>query len=177
MAEDFKRPGWYPDPDGNPGERWWNGSGWSDGRRGGPAAVASSPVVLQPVQPPVGTPPVYSADNPAPQRPDPYAQPTTLSQALGTKSLRSMDFRTNQPAMIGFITGLITIFFVAFLAPVAIVASIMGIAKAGQLKAQGTVTNSATFAWIGLVTGAVGGLIGIVALIGIIASFSFGTSG
>ena len=35
-------PGWYPAPDGD-GEQWWNGSGWSDSRRGTDAAVPGLP--------------------------------------------------------------------------------------------------------------------------------------
>jgi hypothetical protein len=171
MAEEFKRPGWYPDPEGKAGERWWNGTTWSDSRRGG-AAPAAAPVAPTYVAPPVSTtPPVYSADNPAPQRPDPYGQPITMRQALGSR-VTSIDLRSNRPAMIGFITGMITIFFVAFLAPVAIVASIMGIVKARQLKEQGQPGNSATFAWIGLGTGILGGVIGLVSLIAFIVAIA-----
>lgn len=43
MAEQYKSPGWYPDPDGKPGDRWWNGAGWSDSRRGAGAATAVAP--------------------------------------------------------------------------------------------------------------------------------------
>jgi hypothetical protein len=45
-------PGWYPDPDGNPGTvRWWNGTGWSDlTTQAGPGvAVQASPVLAPPV--------------------------------------------------------------------------------------------------------------------------------
>lgn len=33
MADDARSAGWYPDPDGAAGERWWNGAGWSDSQR------------------------------------------------------------------------------------------------------------------------------------------------
>ncbi|TPW70037.1 DUF2510 domain-containing protein [Schumannella sp. 10F1B-5-1] len=29
-----RSPGWYPDPDRAGAQRWWNGAGWSDARRG-----------------------------------------------------------------------------------------------------------------------------------------------
>lgn len=33
-------PGWYPDPYGMPGYRWWNGVAWTDDRSGGDAGAA-----------------------------------------------------------------------------------------------------------------------------------------
>jgi hypothetical protein len=44
-------PGWYPDPDGAPGQaRWWNGGGWSDVTTptGPGVAVGASPVLAPP---------------------------------------------------------------------------------------------------------------------------------
>lgn len=35
--------GWYPNPDSPGGERWWNGSSWSDHTRGDPIGVSSVP--------------------------------------------------------------------------------------------------------------------------------------
>ncbi|HXR44411.1 MAG TPA: DUF2510 domain-containing protein [Pseudolysinimonas sp.] len=43
--------GWYPDPENAAGERWWNGSGWSDHRR-----PATAPV---PGPAPATAPPAY----------------------------------------------------------------------------------------------------------------------
>lgn len=35
-------PGWYDDPQGARGSRWWDGSGWTEHTRGGEVASASS---------------------------------------------------------------------------------------------------------------------------------------
>ncbi len=40
-------PGWYPDPDGKPTDRYWNGSEWTDNTR--PQIATNSPV--SPIQP------------------------------------------------------------------------------------------------------------------------------
>ena len=37
-----KSPGWYPAPDGN-GQQWWNGSTWSDARRGPDGSAPTRP--------------------------------------------------------------------------------------------------------------------------------------
>lgn len=165
MAETFQRPGWYPDPDGVPGERWWNGSGWSDSRRASGGAVPAP-------APGVPRPPVYSADNPAPTGP---GQPTVSS---ARRVVSSIDARANRNAMIGFITGLIALFagVIPFLGPVAIVFSLLGIVKARQLKAQGAPSTLMPFALIGLASGAIATLIGLVGLIAILASIDVGIS-
>lgn len=179
MADEYKRAGWYPDPDGAPGERWWNGSGWSDSRRGAGSA-ASSPYVVTPPSAPTQTsvpvPPavIYSAQNPAPQQPNPYG-PTTplLSQAPGRRIPTSINASVNRNAMIGFITGLIALFFniLFVLAPIAIVFSILGIKRANELKAQGAPTTLMTFALVGLGSGIVAGFIGVITAIAMIAPF------
>lgn len=179
MAEEYKRPGWYPDPEGAPGERWWNGSGWSDSRRGGtPAAAASvylAPAAPQPAAPLQPAPPVvYSAQNPAPQRPDPYAvhYPTQARAGFPT----TINVSVNRNAMIGFITGLISLFAVAFLAPVAIVFSLLGVARARALKAQGATSTLMSLAIVGLLTGCVAALIAIIGLITFITAINFSVS-
>lgn len=159
MAEDFKRAGWYPDPTGAPGERWWNGATWSETKRGAAAPTASSPII-------------YSASNPAPERPDPYAAVPPLAAAGAN---RVIDLRLNRYASIGFLTGLISLFFNAFfvLAPIAIVFSILGLRTAARLKAQGIPNTGGSIAWVGLACGVIGVLISIVTLILFIASITF----
>jgi hypothetical protein len=88
--------GWYPDPENEAGDRWWNGATWSDHRRprnapagwapapaakkaaskkaatvaADPAAASGAPLVADPTVPAVPVPPVAPA--PA-DRPNPYA--------------------------------------------------------------------------------------------------------
>jgi len=57
-------PGWYPDPAGGSGERWWDGYAWTE------ATVQAEP---PPVAPPV------SASAPAPPPPPAWSQPPDLS--------------------------------------------------------------------------------------------------
>jgi Protein of unknown function (DUF2510) len=151
MADETRSPGWYPDPDAAAGERWWNGAGWSESRR--TRAI------------------IYSAENPAPQRPDPYAQSASTS-TVPSRPMTTINVSANRNAMVGFITGLIALFFNVFfvLGPIAIVFSALGFTKARQLKAQGVAGNLMTFAVIGLVAGGIATIIGIVSVVSFIAS-------
>lgn len=173
MADVTRNPGWYPDPDGGGAERWWNGAGWSDTRRakdGSPVAV-SSPVAASPLPPrpnPYAPPlPVqpYAPASPYP----PTAAPPAYPVATGTSPTTSV----NRNAMIGFVFGLIALFFnVLFvLAPLAVVFSVLGIIRARQLKAEGVASNNLVFAVIGLLTGALGMVVGLFQIIFLIAGF------
>jgi hypothetical protein len=164
MAEDFKRPGWYPAPDGEPGERWWNGSGWSESRRGAPGA----PVPLPPV-PSV----VYGADNPAPQRPDPYA---AAGAPVASGSRFTIDARQNRLATAALITGVVGLAGISVLGPVAIVLSIIGISRARTLKAQGGPASSIVLAAIGLVAGIIATFALVVAIVAFFAAITFDVS-
>lgn len=42
------RAGWYPDPSGAQGERWWNGAAWSDDTRVTPPAPGAGPGLAPP---------------------------------------------------------------------------------------------------------------------------------
>lgn len=95
--------GWYPDPENENGDRWWNGATWSDHKRPrnagpgwapepAPAKKASKkkadPAVVEPVETPAAAPaapvapaapavppvpPVVPAGSTTVPRPDPYA--------------------------------------------------------------------------------------------------------
>ena len=64
-------PGWYPDPSGRPGERWWNGGSWTDdvretqNRPAQPATQVDAPHGWDgfgnPAAPPAAPPPAYNA--------------------------------------------------------------------------------------------------------------------
>jgi hypothetical protein len=80
--------GWYPDPENEAGDRWWNGVSWSDQRRArnaGPGwapaaaeAAKAEPAAATPAKgkkaaaaaPAIPVPPVVAPD---PGRPNPYA--------------------------------------------------------------------------------------------------------
>ena len=166
MTDEYKRPGWYPDPDGAAGERWWNGSGWSDSRRGGAAPASAPPVPLAPVARPAA---VSGADIPVPPRPNPYAAvPPTAPRTAFT-----INAQQNRSALVALVTGLVGLFGFSVLGPVAVVFGILGIVKARQLKAQG-VSSSSTMgmAAIGLAAGVVATVLLLVAVVAFIAAFT-----
>src|SRR5206468_1492335 len=53
-------PGWYPDPAGTPGTRWWDGQGWTDHvqQAAPPPPPPAAPPPSVPPPPPVQAPPV-----------------------------------------------------------------------------------------------------------------------
>lgn len=69
MTQPPPPPGWYPDPSGTPGSRWWDGQGWSEHVQ--PAA---------PPTPPSAPSPANQPSPPAPQGAGPslYDQPVLL---------------------------------------------------------------------------------------------------
>ncbi|MEQ1736510.1 MAG: hypothetical protein ABL886_08915 [Rhodoglobus sp.] len=155
MSDVSKRPGWYPAPDGT-GERWWTGVGWSDAAR-------------QPV--------VYSAQNPAPQDPNAVARFTWGSAVGNTVPGRTINASVNKFAFYGFLCGIISVFFnvLFLLAPLAIVFSIIGLAKARDLKARGAPQTLAGLAAVGLATGALSMAVALIGFVAFAVS-SFGTS-
>lgn len=164
MAEQYTSPGWYPDPDGKAGERWWNGAGWSDSRRGGAAPVT-------PVPPPAPST-VYSADHPAPQRPDPYApiRPVTTSTGI------TLDMRQNRFATLSLILGIIGVAGFSIAGPAAVVLGFLGIARARRLRAEGAPSAAIVVPAIGLVMGAIATVFLIVAIVAFFAAITFDVS-
>lgn len=150
MADVTQSPGWYPDPEGGAGQRWWNGAGWSDSRRGGSAATAATPP----------TPSIiYSADNPAPQRPDPGTAPV--------RAVWTVKPQVNSNATIGLAMGIIALFMNLFylLGVVAIVFSALGIVRARKLRAQGAPRTLMGLALIGVALGTIATVIAIVTIV------------
>lgn len=165
-------PGWFPDPDGGAGERWWNGLAWSDARRdpqtvsapAAPAAVASAAPVSAAVPP---VPVIYSASNPAPQSPaegGPGTPSFSVPALSRVSAAMSLDARVNPMALYGLIAGIVAFFFNVFLVPsiVAIVFSARGLARANQLAAEGKVTTMRNAAVGGLAMGVISAIIGLV---------------
>lgn len=128
MADIVRSPGWYPDPDRGPGERWWNGVSWSDSRRGANGVATSASTNISAPAPITRV--VYSAANPAPQSPAEVGRPAaalTVTRAL------------NPAATTAFAAAVISIFVDFLLIPsiVAIVFGVRAIARANQLIADG----------------------------------------
>jgi hypothetical protein len=137
----------------------------------------AAPRTLAPVAP-AQRPPVYSAANPAPQRPDPYARSTLATGRVPVARMAGTS--QNRNATIGFILGIVSTFALSIAAPVGIVFSILGIQQARRLKDQGVVQTGMVFALIGLaasVFAAIMGLVQVIAFIAALASFDVAVTG
>jgi hypothetical protein len=80
------QPGWYADPDGGGGQRWWDGERWSEHTIPPPPAP-SPPGVIPP--PPSGAPPAVAAPAgptfvPAPGDPAPAIRPAAAAPSVAT---------------------------------------------------------------------------------------------
>lgn len=174
--------GWYPDPENEAGDRWWNGATWSDHRRprnapaGWAPAAAAAPAkkAAKPAEATVaaelaaasaapvagGVPPVPVA----PGRPDPYAgtqpayQPYAPAYAPNYAPAQPM---RNPLALGGMLTSLIALLFnfILFGAPgiAGGIISIFALRKANQLQREGVTTgNGKAMAITGIAVGFAG---------------------
>jgi hypothetical protein len=124
--------------------------------------------------PPAPLPPtptmVYGANNPAPQRPDPYAPAVPPAAPRAAFAVAAPQ---NRMALAAVVTGIIGLFGFTVLGPVAVILGLISIAKARQLKAQGAPTGSAlALASIGIITGAIATVILIITIVGFVAAFT-----
>ncbi len=70
-------PGWYPDPAGGPGQRWWNGYAWTE-------------ATVLPAQPPPPPPPVWAGASP-PRGPASEVAPWAVaSERLSTRTTNGL---------------------------------------------------------------------------------------
>nr|WP_237728111.1 DUF2510 domain-containing protein [Cellulomonas sp. APG4] len=122
-------PGWYPDPSGAPIERWWNGGAWDHATRQVPAQL---PMVPGPCGAPIVPPP----------GPYGYAPPR------------------NSAATAGMVLGIICMVVNSFLlvSVPALILSIVGLSRAGQLERSGFGAIGRTKAVWGLVLAILGTL-------------------
>jgi Protein of unknown function (DUF2510) len=160
--------GWYPDPENDKGDRWWNGSSWSDHRRSREAAVGWAPVptVAAPA-PAMGAAAIPTAVGY--ERPNPYGTPSvqygspayTQPYAPGyaqpyTPYATPASSVKNLPALVGFIISIAgMVFFLSAISGFAGgIVSIIGLQKARALAVQGvTVGNGRSFALAGIIIG------------------------
>jgi hypothetical protein len=177
--------GWYPDPENEAGDRWWNGATWSDHRRPrnaapgwapeGAAVKSATKPAAKPApkaQPDDATPAVPVPPVPAPARPDPYAyaapyagQPAPAYQpyapAYAPNYAPASSQIRNQLAFAGMLVSLIGLLFnwILFGAPgiTGAIISFVGLRRANALIRQGvTVGNGKAMAITGIVAGLVG---------------------
>lgn len=151
--------GWYADPENPAGERWWNGSNWSDHKRaaGAPAAPASAPVAPAA---PAATGFTYGSTAPG-ARPDPYApvaatpyQPAGPYQAPTPYGAPAPGQGTNALALAGLLVGAIGWLIVPVLAGAAgIVLSAIGLSHAKKREAAGHPNPGRGLAIAGLIVG------------------------
>jgi hypothetical protein len=160
--------GWYQDPENPTGERWWNGSGWSDQKR---TSTAAAPVAET-------TGFRFGGPDPSPgSRPDPYGPPPTYSasqpSAPPTYSPGSpyvaapygapaYGSRTNGLAIAGLIVSAGGWIVLPFVAPIAgIILSAFGLARAKQAETAGNPNNGRGIAMAGLIIGIVVAALGV----------------
>lgn len=168
--------GWYADPENAAGERWWNGSGWSDHKRDATTAAAPEPTPA----PTVETGFSFGSPAPAIPRPDPYAPPPAVQTApaqpyygtpgapyapapYGAAAPRS---GTNGLAIAGLIVSAAGWLVLGGLAAIAgIILSGFGLARARQMEAAGLPNSGRGIAMAGLVIGIVVLVLGIVLVV------------
>ena len=155
--------GWYPDPENEAGERWWNGVSWSDQRRARGAAGGWAPVAGAPVAPVAGVPVPPVAPAPA-DRPNPYAGSSSSTPPPYSPSYAPRTPMQNTVAFAGMVTSLAALLFNWFVfglpGLVGGFISIGGLVKANALAKGGVVVGHGRgFAIAGIITGFGGALL------------------
>lgn len=170
--------GWYADPENPAGERWWNGSGWSDHKRDASASVESgltfgSPAPAVPRADPYTPPPVMAPPTPAP----PALAPPYYAAAPGSPYVPYTPYGAPAPrssnglAVAGLVVSAAGWILLGGLAAIAgIVLSGFGLARARQMEAAGNPNSGRGTAMAGLVIGIVVFLLSILV---VVAYFAF----
>lgn len=141
------QPGWYADPENPAGERWWNGSAWSEHKRDS----------TDPPSDPYATPePANGQVTPAPY----YAAP---APGAGTNGL----------AVAGLITSAVAWLLIPLLGPiVGIILSALGLRAAKQREAVGNPNSGRGVALAGLIVGIVIAGISLLVVVAYVALFT-----
>ena len=195
------QPGWYADPENPAGERWWNGSGWSDHKRSSAEAATAAPASFAPVDSVASVAPAAPMAPAAPAvdpgftfgsaapitsdpRPDPYAPPALgvatpyysspyVGAPYGAPAYGS---GTNGLALAGLLVSAAGWLVLSVLGPIAgIILSVFGLRAARQREAAGNPNSGRGMAMAGLIVGIVilaFATIAIVAYIVFLASYS-----
>jgi len=184
--------GWYPDPEHDGQDRWWDGANWADHRRPreGVVAVPAAPFAAPAAGPayvPAGTVNPYGTA-PTPYGPgavayDPgavaYGSTPPAYPAYGAYGY-APSAPQNVPALVGFILALvgfvIGIFTYGALALAGGIVSIVGLVKASKMKKAGLPDHRYGMALTGVIVG-FGSIVLTILLLVVYFSFLFSTLG
>lgn len=158
--------GWYKDPENPAGERWWNGSGWSDQKRaatvdagftfGSPTTETRPDPYAAQTYP---APPAYNA--PAYTAPA-YTAPAYTPASPYVAAPYGAPARSNGLAIAGLIVSAGGWIFLGAIASIAgIILSAFGLARAKQAEAAGNPNSGRGIALAGLIIGIVVTVLGI----------------
>lgn len=188
--------GWYPDPENPSGQRWWNGSGWSDQKRAAGDAASTgfvygstAEVRPNPYASSAATDSGYGASrfaadasaNATPYGVAPPAATTPAPPAYTAPAYTSSPYvapygarpagSTNGLALAGLIVSAGGwIILGVFASITGIVLSAVGLAKAKKLEAEGNPNSGRGMAMAGIVIGIVVTLLGLI-LVGAYVAF------
>lgn len=165
--------GWYADPEDPAGERWWNGSGWSDHKRAatvGADAASGDEVPQIPAAGAADTGFTFGAPAGSAASPDPYASAAPYAPAAPYASTpyapapygAPQRSNTNGLAIAGLAVSAAGWIIAGVLAAIAgIILSGFGLARARQMEAAGHPNSGRGIAMAGLVIGIVVLVLGV----------------
>jgi hypothetical protein len=157
--------GWYPDPMDKGSERWWNGSAWTEHRRGGAVPVAAVPAAPAVPASPYGVGLPMGGVPGAPVAGGYYGPPSAQQR--------------NGIAVTGMILAIVAValvplgasFFGIILGIVGGVLSVVGLRRARALKAAGDEHHRGRIALIGVILGFAGALFALLWTIAFLRDF------
>ena len=160
--------GWYPDPEHETQDRWWDGTAWSDHRRpredasavpavpAVPAVLAASAYVPAGTANPYGSPSSPYGGDAAGSGVMPYGGAPQAYPAYGTYGY-APPAPQNVPALVGFILALvgfgIGLFTYGMLALAGGIVSTVGLVKAAKMRREGVPGHRHGMALAGVIVG------------------------